>query len=209
MTIDSAHDKHRTESNPVSEDVADRLPTSKMTATDYERAVARMTEDFCKSVPGCSVQHLEKVPAYDGVYEIDVTARFEIGGLEFLVLFECKKWSSAVKREQVQTLASKLQSTGAQKGVIVSAAGFQKGALEFAKAHKIACVRLVDEAWTYLTKDSVSPEVTPSGVYVSYEYASTEAGYESTLLTGKPEYTRECLLRGIELLSERYSDELG
>ena len=72
--------------------------------------------------------------------------------MDFLVLFECKRHKSPVKREHVMVLHAKLQSTGAQKGVIVAASGFQSGALEYAQAHGIACVRLVDDAWTYLSR---------------------------------------------------------
>jgi restriction endonuclease len=61
------------------------------------------------------------------------------------MLFECKRYASAVKREDVQVLKDKLRSTGAHKGVVVAASGFQRGALEYVWTHRIACVRLVDD----------------------------------------------------------------
>jgi hypothetical protein len=64
---------------------------------------------------------------------MDVTARFHLAGMDFLILFECKR-----HKDDVQVLLTKLQSTGAQKCVVVDAAEFQSGALEFAKPHGIA-----------------------------------------------------------------------
>lgn len=66
----------------------------------------------------------------DGTYVIDVTVRFRLLGADFLMLFECKRHTSPVKREDVQVLKDKLRSTGAHKGVVVAASGFQRGALE-------------------------------------------------------------------------------
>jgi restriction system protein len=95
-------------------------------------------------------------------------------------------------------LLTKLQSTGAQKGVVVAATGFQSGALEFAKAHGIACVRLVDNAWTYMTRHTQMtnpPAIT--GAYSGYAMTPDGDGdYEFTLLTGSSESTRLILING-------------
>lgn len=74
-----------------------------------------------------------------------------------------------VKREDVQVLHDKLRSTGAHKGVVVAASGFQSGALAYAKAHGIACVRLVDGAWTYEARNLAPVLPQPTGQYVAYE----------------------------------------
>ncbi|MGH3550542.1 MAG: restriction endonuclease [Pseudonocardiaceae bacterium] len=130
----------------------------------------------------------------DGTYVIDVTARFTLLGAEFLMLFECKRHRSPVKREDVQVLKDKLRSTGAHKGVVVAASGFQRGALEYARTHRIACVRLVDEAWVYETRDlapAAAPE--PTGHYVAYARQLTDAGYSTTLLSEQAQYVQELL----------------
>ncbi|MGW9192525.1 hypothetical protein [Micromonospora chersina] len=65
-------------------------------------------------------------------------------------------------------LLTKLQSTGAQKGVVVAASGFQS-ALDFAKAHGIACVRLIDNTWTYISRHTVTtPPPALTGAYSGY-----------------------------------------
>ena len=135
---------------------------------------------------GWEVNHLDPVEGLDGTYVIDVTARFRLAGMDFLILFECKRHKDPVKRSDVQVLLAKLQSTGAQKGVVVAATGFQSGALEFAAAHGIACVRLVDTAWTYITRHTATatPPVA-TGAYCAYAMTPDGDGcYDFTLLDG-------------------------
>lgn len=166
------------------EDGVDRWPTFDLTPEEYERAVASLVQAAGHEVADLRVQHLDPVEGVDGTYIIDVTVRFRLMGADFLMLFECKRHSSPVKREHVQVLRDKLQSTGAHKGVVVAASGFQRGALEYARTHGIACVRLVDGAWLYESRDFGPRAVPgPTGNYVGYSYALTEMGYGITLLT--------------------------
>lgn len=94
----------------------------------------------------------EHVVAQVGEYEIDVTARFEALGADFLVLVECKHQRRAVEREVVQILADRIRMIGAHKGMLFTTATFQRGALEYARAHGIALVRVVDGASLYMTR---------------------------------------------------------
>jgi hypothetical protein len=142
------------------------------------------------------VEHLDPIDCPDGTYVIDVTVRFRLAGMDFLVLFECKRHKSPVKREHVMVLHAKLQSTGAQKGVVVAASGFQSGALQYAQAHGIACVRLVDDAWTYLsrTTSGQAPTPTPTGIYVGYAITPDADDYTSNLLADRPDEVRRVIL---------------
>ena len=77
-----------------------------------------------------------------------------------------------------------MQSTGAQKGVVVAASGFQSGALQYAQAHGIACVRLVDDAWTYMSRATIRcSEPQPTGTYASYLITPDDADYEFAMLS--------------------------
>lgn len=104
--------------------------------------------------------------------------------------------SHPVKRSDVQVLLTTLQSTGAQKGVVVAATGFQRGALEFAKVHGIACVRLIDNAWTNITRHTTA--ATPPVLAGAYSGDSMtpygDADYDFTLLTGSSDNTRSTLI---------------
>ncbi len=179
----------------TSEDHDDPWPTFSLGAAEYEQAVSDIAKSVGHEVTGWRVQHLDTVEGMDGTYVIDVTVRFQLAGMEFLVLFECKRHASPVKREHVQVLHRKMQSTGAQKGVVVAASGFQRGALQYARVHGIACVRLVDAAWTYLSRsasaDQAKPQ--PTGTYMSYVIITDEDGYVSSMLTGRPDTVDETL----------------
>ncbi len=175
------------------EDGTDRWPTFALTPAEYERVVAALVQSAGHEVTDWQVQHLDPVEGVDGTYVIDVTVRFRLLGADFLMLFECKRHASAVKREDVQVLNDKLRSTGAHKGVVVAASGFQRGALEYARMHRIAFVRLVDGAWVYESR-GVNPAAPQAfGSYIAYARQLTDAGYSNTLLSGQAQYARELL----------------
>lgn len=174
----------------------DHWPTFDITPKAYEEAVAAIATSMDLELLDWRVTHLDTLKGLDGTYIVDVTARFQLDGMDFLILFECKRHKDPVKRSDVQVLLAKLQSIGAQKGVVVAATGFQRGALELAKAHGIACVRLVDNAFTYVTRHTTAATVpVPTGMYTGY--AITPDGdddYEFTLLNGSPISTRSTLI---------------
>jgi restriction system protein len=174
----------------------DHWPSFDITPKDYEEAVAAIAKSMNLGLVGWEVKHLDPVEGLDGTYIMDVTARFQLAGMDFLILFECKRHKDPVKRSDVQVLLTKLQSTGAQKGVVVAATGFQSGALEFAQAHGIACVRLVDNAWTYITRRTKATNApTLTGAYSGYVMTPDGDGdYDFTLLTGDSGNTRSALI---------------
>ena len=100
--------------------------------------------------------------APDGQYRIDVTVRFAQLGADFLVLAECKDHARPVEREDVQVLADKLRAAGAQKGMLFSTNGFQKGAIDYARSHGIALVRIIEGALTYETRGVRADNVRPA-----------------------------------------------
>jgi len=121
----------------------DEEPLS-ISAEEFEIVVEDLLRRVGMGLPEFEVQRLEKIQAPDGVYEIDVTARFEVLGASFLVLIECKHHKNPIKREVVQVLYDRLRAAGAHKGMIFSTAKFQKGAIEFAQAHRIALIQFMD-----------------------------------------------------------------
>ena len=115
------------------------------------------------TLEGFIVEHRELLQAPDGRYEIDVTARFRALGVNFLVLVECKDHVRPIEREAVQILADRKRATGAQKAILFSTNGFQRGAIEYAKVHGIALVHVLEGALTYETKSAyqAKPPVPP------------------------------------------------
>jgi len=133
----------------------------KITPKEFEQFVQETIKQQGILLEHFSTQHLEKIIGIGGEYEIDVTARFSTLGADFLVVIECKHWTSSVKREQVQVLHDKLKSVGGHKGMLFTTSDFQRGAIEYAKVHRIALVRVVDGKSTYEVRSSYRPREAP------------------------------------------------
>jgi len=91
-----------------------------------------------ESLQNFIIKHNQIVEAYDSTYQIDVLAEYTALGCKNTAIIECKKYSRSVERAIVAELHSKLQSIGAQKGILISTSGFQTDAVKFAKQHGIA-----------------------------------------------------------------------
>jgi len=126
---------------------------------------------------------LEVIQGADGEYEIDISVRFEALGGNFLVLVECKHHKNPIKRDVVQVLNDRVRSVGAQKGMIFSTAGFQRGAIEYAKQHGITLVKVADGKTSYFTRaegPTIYPEWLPS--YVGWIISLSDENLETQSL---------------------------
>lgn len=160
-----------------------------ITPREFEMLVRNYLAEAGQGLKNLEVKHDEKMSAYDGTYQIDVTATFEIfGGSSIVVLVECKHYNKRVQRDDIILLNSKLQSIGAHKGILCSNAGFQQGAVDFAKAHGIALISIIEGRFTYKTKSQNSPDHEPPPwadipKYVgSYSHTYTENSHMITYL---------------------------
>lgn len=86
------------------------------------------TAEFFRSL-GCDVEIEAKVAGMRAEHKIDVWVRFKKFGLETRWVIECKYWNSAVPKEKVLALRSIVEDIGADRGILISAAGFQTGAV--------------------------------------------------------------------------------
>jgi hypothetical protein len=120
-----------------------RPPDWDITPEEFEELTAGLLQEAMGEADGFKIERHTVLPAADGTYDIDATVRFEVGGIAFLVLVEAKRHKNPIKRELVTALHQKMQSTGAQKGILVSTAAFQSGAIDFAQAHGIALATVV------------------------------------------------------------------
>ena len=119
-----------------------RYPIGDLTPEELESWVADVLQSVGdeEGVSHLVVEAHERVAGVDGTYDLDATVRFRALGLDFLGVVEVKQHRNPIKRELVQVLHAKIQSLGAQKGIMFSTAHFQSGALEYAKVHGIALV---------------------------------------------------------------------
>jgi restriction system protein len=136
-----------------------------ITPGEYEQQVLAWLVEASGDLPNAQLGHLVTLPGAGGEYEFDIVVRFSgFGEAEFVVLVECKRYRTPIKREIVLSMHSKLRDVGAHKAMIVSTAGFQKGALEYASAHGIAAISFIDGRWTYETKSAQVPVDPPPWV---------------------------------------------
>jgi hypothetical protein len=170
---------------------------------DFEAFVVATFEQVAPQVDELQVQLHERIEGIDGAYDFDATVRFRFGGMDFLVLAEAKCHNHPIKREVVQILTSKIASVGAQKGVIISTAPFQKGAMSYAGAHGVALVKVTEGRFTFATRSAepgpaMSVEDAQSiGIpdLVGIDYRESGHGRIScTVITEQPEYALELLV---------------
>ena len=105
-----------------------------------------------------TIKHNEKIEAHDSTYQIDVYAEYTALGCNHKVIIECKHHSGSIERPVVTDLCAKLQSIGAQKGIIISTSGFQRDAVRYAKEHGIALWQIVDSQIKHFV-NSVDPKI--------------------------------------------------
>ena len=135
---------------------------------DYLRAMDHQLKDF-------TIEHQTPLASPDGEFNMDAIATFEALGADFLVLVECKHHKNPIKRELVQVLADKLSSTHGHKGMMFSTAPFQKGAIEYAMARRIALVHFTEGGPIYETKTQNGP-VGPNKPYDAYFVGLSQSG---------------------------------
>lgn len=133
-----------------------------LTPSEFEVFVVDMFRALGPDVANLDIQLHEQITAADGTYDFDATVRFEQAGLHFLVLVEAKRHVNAIKRDIVMLINGKVQSVGAQKGVVVSTAPFQAGALTYARKHGIALVHVSSAGPTYVVRQLVPAAATES-----------------------------------------------
>ncbi|MDR6521633.1 hypothetical protein J2789_004320 [Variovorax paradoxus] len=100
----------------------------------FERLVAQLHESG-----DVKVEHNVTLKGRSGASrQVDVLLRHTQGLYEHLIVVECKYWKARIERAQVDALAMTCREIGASKGVIFSTKGFQKGAIEQARAEGIS-----------------------------------------------------------------------
>ncbi|MFH8284163.1 restriction endonuclease [Streptomyces antibioticus] len=181
-------------------------PPADITPAEFEEFVTQLFTSAQENIEGLAVRLHEKIRGVDGTYDFDATVRYELAGMSFLVLVEAKKHKNPIKRELVQVLYQKVQSVGAQKGVMISTAPYQIGAVEFAKTHGVALVTVTEGRFTFEARGGVpvpplsrqqAAEQFNSPTFVGHHYGpgGEPGSTSSTLMSPEyPEYIVDLLL---------------
>ena len=117
----------------------------KINYTTFEKIILEMLSKEFQKFDNFTINHDKKIKAHDGSYQIDVYIEYDVMGITYKTLVECKLHKDSIERDYVILLNSKIQSYGAHKGILVSSSNFQSGAKEFAKAHGIALIQVRPE----------------------------------------------------------------
>ena len=112
---------------------------------EYELQVKNALDNYHWGVKNFRTLNREIRSGSDGDYEIDITISFQFMKMEWLILAECKYHKTPVKRDYVMILNQKRESLKAQRSVMFSTSGYQSGAIEFAKEHKIGLFKLENQ----------------------------------------------------------------
>jgi hypothetical protein len=128
---------------------------AEVSAEAFEAFVVAQLELTRPLVEDLQVRLHEVVEGTDGSYDFDATVRFRLAEVDFLVVVEAKRHGHPIKRQVVQTLHSKILSVGAHKGIVMSTAPFQRGALEFARVHGIALVHVTEGRFAVESRSGV------------------------------------------------------
>jgi hypothetical protein len=99
------------------------------------------TAEFFRSL-GCDVDVEAKVKGARAEHTLDVWVRFRRFGLETKWVVENKYWNSPVPKEKVLALKSVVEDVGADRGLLLSTAGFQSGAVHASEKTNITLTDL-------------------------------------------------------------------
>ena len=149
--------------NPYRELFAD------MTPTEFECYCMETLRVYAEkdNLSDFTILHNQKLSAEDGTYQIDILCRFTVAGMTFKILVECKKYKHPVERKVVVELYTKMQSLGAQKGLVITTCGFQSGAVQFAEKHGIALAQMMNSYIQYIQNSLYEPP--PDRMRLEYE----------------------------------------
>jgi len=127
-------------------------------SVEYERLTQSVYQAIVKQEGhNIDVQHNVSVPGKSGVeHQVDVLWRFQIAGVEHLVLIECKNYATALTLEKVRNFFAVLHDIGNCNGLMVTRTGFQSGVVQFANHYGIGLKLLrppKPEDWEGRVKD--------------------------------------------------------
>ena len=169
----------------------------KITPRQFERHVLELFENETTDYELLEITHDKKITREEQDYQIDIFYNFRHANLDFKVLVECKRTNRAIERQYIQILNDKLKELGCHKGIVVSTCGFQSGAINYAKKHGIALLRIIENKINYEVR-----YLTPGDLKKIFEEKQEELNYSFQ----KIELNND---NNISIISiKKYSDEM-
>lgn len=107
---------------------------------EYQNAVANFFRDR-----SCTVKVGAEIEGARGTHEIDVYVTFTQHGIECRWAIECKLWKDKVKKRNVMEFKGVVDDIGADRGIMFSEKGFQRGARKVARHTNILLIESLEE----------------------------------------------------------------
>lgn len=103
---------------------------------EYEILIEKL---YSKITPGCTIKRNDKIFGHDSKTEreIDLSIRQTIGPHNVLMIVQARDKNRKVDVNAIGELVTVVRDVRANKGIIISAKGFSKNALELANTHSI------------------------------------------------------------------------
>ncbi len=192
----------------------ERIKICDMTPTEFEKCCLDILNGYAEKecLKDFRIIHDTIIPASDGRYQIDVYAEFTAMRARFKVLCECKKYKNRVGREKVAVLHRKVESIGAQKGILISTSDFQSGAIEYAKAHGIALIKAEDYHFEFLSHSSGQLENDDDPFLYADNHMPSYVGFECTADSAEQRkiYPTKSMIKGLlDEMNRRIYEMMG
>ena len=100
-----------------------------MSSIDFEKYALQVLKSKIKGLENVKFIHNKIIEAYDGNYQLDGYIEFEVMGVLYKTIVECKHYKYPISREIIQKVYDNLRAVGAHKGIVVSTSNFQSGAI--------------------------------------------------------------------------------
>src|SRR6266446_6849038 len=120
-----------------------------MKSTDYELLVRELFQSLHDQdyVPNIVIEHDVVKQGLKTTHQIDVYWEFELVGITYRTVVQAKNWAKPVDQGELLKFAAVLGDLpGQPRGIIVTANGYQEGALEVANKCGIKVYEFKEEA---------------------------------------------------------------
>lgn len=118
---------------------------AKNTGKEYEKLTQYIFNQIVNQnqVDNIEVQHNVTIQGKSTTHQIDVFWKFEIGGEEYCAIVQAKDWKSKVPQKEMLAFTDIIRDLPyGTRGIFVSLSGYQKGAIDVAKANGITIYEL-------------------------------------------------------------------
>ena len=118
---------------------------AKNTGKEYEKLTQYIFNQIVNQnqVDNIDVQHNVIIEGKSTTHQIDVFWKFEVGGEEYCAIVQAKDWKSKVPQKEMLAFNDIIRDLPyGTRGIFVSLSGYQKGAIDVAKANGITIYEL-------------------------------------------------------------------